>query len=169
MPIPLPHLPEVGTYRLWMANLSSNVRMYHPPKAFVSRSAVWFLVLMSKVWISTDSTRSHRKEPSISTCFIRSWKTGLFVICLAAWLSQNKGVEPCWLTSSSYNNHLNYKFSLIVKAITRYSASAEDRGTTDCFLDFLETKAPPKVSRYAVRDFWRKDSQANQSHNNRLG
>ncbi|KAJ0600924.1 hypothetical protein HanRHA438_Chr03g0124281 [Helianthus annuus] len=46
--------------------------------------------------------------------------------------------------------------------MTRYSASAEDRETIDCFFDFQDIGAPPKRSKYPVRDL-RVKGQPSQS------
>ncbi|XP_035834106.1 uncharacterized protein LOC110882178 [Helianthus annuus] len=54
--------------------------------------------------------------------------------------------------SSSLRIHLSHKTSLTAEAIDRYSASAEKRETTDCFLVFQEIGAPPSNARYLKMD-----------------
>ncbi|GKE17595.1 hypothetical protein Tco_1425172, partial [Tanacetum coccineum] len=59
---------------------------------------------------------------------------------------------PLCSASRPFRSHRIYKISLVVVAMARYSASAEDREITDCFLDFQETGAPPKSRMYLLRD-----------------
>nr|GEW72849.1 cytochrome P450 71B34-like [Tanacetum cinerariifolium] len=47
--------------------------------------------------------------------------------------------------SRKERSHLIHNTSLTAFAIARYSASTEDRDTTDCFLDFHEIGAPPNI------------------------
>lgn len=73
-------------------------------------------------------------------CFVRSWNTWLFAIttCIADTLSQ-------WSTAFLFGSILNFFNIYWIKviydatcAINMYSASAEDREITGCFLDFQE-------------------------------
>ena len=64
--------------------------------------------------------------------------------------------QRSWLrrrVPNSLNNHLTQRTSLTIEAMDRYSASADERETTDCFFVFQEMGAPPKRSKYRVRDF----------------
>lgn len=47
------------------------------------------------------------------------------------------------LMPSALSNPLNHKISFSVKAIARYSASADDNETVGCFLVFQEMGEPP--------------------------
>ncbi|MFS8011924.1 hypothetical protein Hanom_Chr14g01314711 [Helianthus anomalus] len=73
-------------------------------------------------------------------------------MCLTARLSQKIAVGFTWVVSRSLRSHLIQRTSLTVVAMALYSASADDRDTTDCFLDFQETGAPPRIRRYPVLD-----------------
>ena len=138
--------PQVGACKFRMPNLTSKVCNRWEPSGLVSRSAICCFELRWTGTISFRSTRSRTKKQSISTCFVLSWKTGLLAICFAASLSQNNGVGPTIVTSSSFNSQRTYIISLTAVAIARYSASAEERDTTDCFFDFQDIGAPPNRS-----------------------
>lgn len=71
----------------------------------------------------------------------------------AALLSQNKGVSFVEKMSNLVRSYLTQRTSLTVDVMDQYSASAEEQDTTDCFLVFQEIGAPPRRSKYHVRDF----------------
>ena len=52
----------------------------------------------------------------------------------------------------SLSNHRSQRISLTVAAIALYSASAEERDTTDCFFVRQEMGAPPNEMKYPVQD-----------------
>ncbi|MFS7910652.1 hypothetical protein Hanom_Chr02g00108751 [Helianthus anomalus] len=62
----------------------------------------------------------------------------------AAVLSHFRSTGICTTTLSSLNRFSSHNISHVALHIDLYSASAEDRETTLCFLLFQETKEPPR-------------------------
>uniref|UniRef100_A0A7C9D5U8 Uncharacterized protein n=1 Tax=Opuntia streptacantha TaxID=393608 RepID=A0A7C9D5U8_OPUST len=86
-------------------------------------------------------------------CLVRSWNTGLEAMCRAAWLSQARGTGAKFVIPRSLNNVSNQTISQHVVAIARYSASAEERATTVCFLTFQDIGEWPSKMQKPVVDF----------------
>ena len=89
---------------------------------------------------------------SISMCLVRSWKTELWAIWIELWLSQYIGVGWEKEIPISASNQRNQTISLVVDAMTRYSASVDDWETIDCFLLFQEIRESPKKIQNPVTD-----------------
>lgn len=57
-------------------------------------------------------------------------------MCIVAWLSQNNKAGEENSTCNSENKWENHMISQVAEVIALYSASANDRETVFCFLDF---------------------------------
>ncbi|KAJ0949210.1 putative oxidoreductase [Helianthus annuus] len=88
--------------------------------------------------------------------------SGCYVVGSAGTKEKKTVVGAVWGVSRSLRTHRSQRISLTVVAMDLYSASAEDRDTTDCFFDFQETGPPSRRRRYPVLDLLVK-GQPNQS------
>lgn len=82
-----------------------------------------------------DRTFSRTKWKSKARCFIREWKIGLAERYVVPTLSQNTTGGCVRVIPSSYKNELTHFISAEMLATARYSASVDDRATSDCFLE----------------------------------
>lgn len=90
---------------------------------------------------------------STSICLVLSWKTGLDVMWIVAWLSQYKSTACGWEIERSKKSCLNQVNSVEMEAMARYYASTEDRETIVYFLDSQEMREWPKNMQYPVKYF----------------
>jgi hypothetical protein len=97
------------------------------------------LMVLWETWCRT-------KWQSISMCFVRSWNTLLWEICIALLLSQWSIVAEECGTPMSVNSHRNQINSEEASAIAWYSDSALERATTVCFF------ATPRDKRIAQEE-----------------
>lgn len=79
--------------------------------------------------------------------------TGLAAMESATWLSLLIIAGERSSNPISFNNDDSHVTSQQVWAIARYSASAVERATTDCFLVFQEIGEEPRRTQYHVVDF----------------
>lgn len=121
--------------------------------ALVNASASWCCDLTGSSLIAPDVILSRMKWQSISICFVRSWKIGLFAICIAARLSQYITAGVVQTTWKSIGNCLIQITSLTVAPRALYSASAEEREMVVWHLDFQETNNLPMKMQKPVVDF----------------
>jgi len=135
--------PQVREWISWSPNLC-NVTNWSFPKAFVKTFADWKHVGSYEGLITSACSFSRTIWQSISICFVCLWKTGLAVICKAAWLSQNNGAWAVYGVFKSCSIKSNQVSSKHVLAIARYSTSANDLETLACFLDFYEMSEFPR-------------------------
>ena len=138
---------KLGACRSRMPNLRRRNWNWVRPRAFVNMTVSWsvvgtWIVIKSPNWI-----RSRTKWQSISICLVRSWKTGLAEMWRADWLSQRSSIGwPRW-TPKDVRRLRSQTSSLVVIAMARYSASAEERETVVCFFVFQEIGHPPTMTK----------------------
>lgn len=63
---------------------------------------------------------------------------------IAAWLSHLMGIGRMSGTSSPVNNLDNQANSAVIRLRERYSATADDKETVCCFLDFQNISVQPR-------------------------
>lgn len=85
-------------------------------------------------------------------CFVLSCTIGFAVSLSAESLSQNSKVDPLTCTPRSRSKPRNQTTSHTVLAMDRYSASAHDRETVDCFFVFHESNDSPSLMQKPVID-----------------
>lgn len=131
-------------------------------KLAVSTSTNWKREITWMGEMMPTKSFSLTKWQSNSTLLVLSWKMGFLVRCMAAWLSQytRAGCE-CWIWKS-LSKTSNQTISQKVWAKARYSASANERDTVACFLDFQLIKESPIKTQKLVTDL-RVSGQAAQS------
>ena len=106
--------PQVGAWGFRTPNLWRRKSNCHFPKAFVKMSMSCMEVWTYLVWIAPFCISSRTKWQSTSICFVHSWKTGLVVMCKAAWLSQYKCIGSECITPRVDNNPFNHFNSQVV-------------------------------------------------------
>ena len=90
---------------------------------------------------------------SISTCFVRSCRTGFFEILIVVWLSQNNFHVFVGGKFSSHKSFLSHCISVIPLATPLNSALALESATIFYFLLLQVTKFPPTRVKYPELDF----------------
>ena len=135
----MPNLRRINSYWRW-------------PNAFVKMSASCSLDGTKMGWICPATISSRTQWQSISMCFVRSWNTGFWDMCKAAWMSQWRDIDCEWDTPRLERRLFNHVNSHVVSAIDRYSASADKRDTVCCFFVFQETGEPPRNTNQPVRE-----------------
>ena len=116
--------------------------------ALVNISASCRLNLTGRTLRNPSTILSRTKWQSISICFVLSWNVGLEAIAVVAWLSHNTVVGIKTFTWRSVISCVIH----ITDAKALYSASAEDRETVACFLDFQEIMESPMKMHNPVID-----------------
>lgn len=124
-----------------------------PGRGFVNASASWNWDWTGRSLMEPSLTRSRTRWQSISICLVRSWKTGLDAIWIAAWLSQNRRAGWEQGKCNSERSRRIQGSSLAVAAKARYSTSAEDREIVVCFLAFQDIDESPRKMQKPVVDF----------------
>jgi len=84
------------------------------------------------------------KKASTPICLVNSCLTGSFAIWIAAVLSQRMVVGASHETPRSANNQQSQTISEVVVASALSSASALERDTAVCFLDFHAIREVPR-------------------------
>ena len=97
--------------------------------ALVSTSANWQWVLTWFSLITFSKTLSLTTWQSISICFVFSWKTGLELMCNAAYLSQNSRASLSCFTPISLRKYKIHTISHVATTMDLYSVSAKDLDT----------------------------------------
>lgn len=85
-------------------------------------------------------------------CFVRSWKVGLLAMAMAARLSQKTAAGAGNRICKSLRRLEIQINSLDTAARARYSASADERDTVACFLDFQLTREAPRNTQKLVME-----------------
>lgn len=137
-PTTLTH-PQDGAWISTIPNLLRIVWSHALATPLVNTSANCWSVVANDVHISPPSSFSQTKCRFTSMCLVRSCYTGLWEILMAALLSQYRLVS----NPISQSRVLNQRTSQTPCTIVRYSASALDLATTDCFLLCYVTRFPP--------------------------
>lgn len=73
-------------------------------------------------------------------------------MCIAAILSQRRGIGVISKISNSKSNQLKQANSEHTQHMDRYSASVEEREIVACFFDFQEIGLPSIVMKYPLTD-----------------
>jgi len=81
---------------------------------------------------------------SRSTCLVRSWNLGFWVMCLAVWLSQQRMEGRKSSICRSWSKYVSHCNSQVVAARALYSTSDEERETVLCFLVFQDINDAPR-------------------------
>lgn len=135
---------EDGVWGLIMPILKTIDSNSRRPRAFIKRSASYFDDWTKQNQFVLDCVAN--KVTSLSMCFVFSWKTRLIAMCKANWLSQWRSVGSLCGISKSLSSCFNHLSSYNVKAMHRYSDSADERETTVCFFTFHKIGEVPKVT-----------------------
>ena len=136
-------LPQAGVCMSYASRLLHRYVTLGSRSDLVKISASRSLEFINEVVISPEMIFSRMKWQSISICLVRSWETGLEVMCKTAWLSQMSFIEPTLQNFNSWNSCLNHISSHVVRVIAQYFASAFDLTITFCFLLFYEMRLLP--------------------------
>lgn len=133
-------------------NLDNIPRWEDPKSSLVNRSASWFFERVNWRDMRLEMYSWRKKWQSSSTCLFLSWKTGLWAIWIAAWLSEWTGTDNEGEMARSSSKRTNQVISTVTFLINRYSASAEEREIEACFFDFHEIGEPPRVMKKLLID-----------------
>ena len=107
--------------------------------ALVKMSASILSVLQWTTLTIPAFTAFRVKWNFISMCFDLSWSFAFFDHEIAPVLSSWTVVAPDWGAQRSFINRRNHTASCTAALSAMLSASAVDKATTDCFLDFQLT------------------------------
>ena len=144
----LPLKLEAGAYTSYALSLLQMNLILRPLRDLVKMSASWSFELTKFVATHPDAIFSLMKWQSTLICLVLSWKTGLYAICNAAWLSQMSFIYSFFPNLNSRRRCLNHMSSHVAKAIARYSALALDLATASCFSLFQDIKLLPIKTQY---------------------
>ena len=80
-------------------------------------------------------------------CFVREWHFGFFANEIEPWLSLNIIVGFFWANPIFFSNERNYITSCVAWDRPIYSASVDDKATTDWHFELQETGAALTLNR----------------------
>ena len=92
------------------------------------------------------------KWQSTSMCLVLSWKTGLWAMWMADWLSQKTGIGEESGIVNSFVNLWSQTSSPTTFLMDLYSAFAEDNEMVYCFFDFQLIGLFPSRTKYPLTD-----------------
>ena len=135
--------PQAGAKTSTSPNLWRDDWKRLRPIDLVNISAVCFREGTKLGEITPDRTFSRIKWISTSICFVLSWRTESDDNMIADLLSQKRVDESITGNPNSWRRERSQSSSHVPWAMTRYSASAEERETTAFFLLFQEVRWLP--------------------------
>ena len=119
--------PASIAWMFFMLNLDWHSWKGLGANGFVKTSVTCSFVEIRRRWMTLDCNLSRTRWQSSSMCSVHLWNTGLWAICRADCLSQNKATSEGWGIVRSFNRYSNHCDSHVAWARAWYYTSEEER------------------------------------------